>query len=183
MAQRVATLAELEAFERTQGVTPGLKGLMAEMATTGVIRYPWRALTPLVCAMLEDVLLEYGVEAQRVQKLTDAVQKLPDAPFTAQRLTEVLLEPRRQYCSGEKLTAALEKLVCVTTTIPVSLDPPERPCLEELRGVNENPPPVMHRDVVSSEMFRGFLERKPQLQANGARGTNLTSHFFATSSE
>ena len=92
------------------------------MALTGALpcRYPWVLLQPLVLHLLQQVLQEYD-ERSKVEvgpapppaegesaadvfaRLSGAVQAFSEAPFTIQRLAELLLEPRRQYMRTDKL--------------------------------------------------------------------------------
>lgn len=90
-------------------------------------RYPWPVLRPLVYFQLDLVLQEMDAEGRveigpsvplpgydsldalrdRLHALLDAFSD--DAPFTLQRLAELLLEPEKQY-------TRLHKLVTTTTT-------------------------------------------------------------------
>jgi hypothetical protein len=55
----------------------------------------------------------------RCEELLNLLQMFEnDAPFTVQRLAEVLTNPS-QYQSTHKLMNCLEKLLSVTSTIPV----------------------------------------------------------------
>lgn len=188
MAQCVATVDELKAFETEKSLTPSLKGVLVEIATTGVIRYPWKALLPLLCFYVENVFEAFPIpNAERdVPRLCEKLKALSDPPFTLQRLTELLLEPKKQYASGEKLAAALEKLISVTTLIPITENPPERPLLDSLPKVNENPPPVEFQHAPPSEIFKGFLESKKLNQENGSvpeSASGLAATLFTVTDE
>jgi len=65
-----------------------------------------------------------------------------EAPFTIQRLCELILEPRKQYGRIDKFIVAVERLLVVTSTIGIT--PPEAlppvPRLSSLGEVNENRP-------------------------------------------
>ena len=83
-------------------------------------RYPWSLLQPLVLHLLQQVLVEYDAMS-RVEvgpapppandeslpaltaRLSGAVEAFAEAPFTLQRLAEVLLEPGKQYSRLDKL--------------------------------------------------------------------------------
>lgn len=87
----------------------------------GVCRYPWPALRPLVEHLLGEVITDFVGTAkvevgpalplsggESAVELQTSLQQLLDsfddeAPFTMQRLAEVLLEPRKQYSRLEKL--------------------------------------------------------------------------------
>ncbi|KAK9916717.1 hypothetical protein WJX75_006200 [Coccomyxa subellipsoidea] len=159
----VADEEALRSFDGTpdaeKKVTPALRGVLAEIATTGIIRYEWTLLQPLVTYLLSQVLLDYDsiskVEVgpmpppangesiqQLVERLTQAVRAHSSAaPFTLQRLAELLLEPQKQYSRLDKLALALEKLLLVTSTVAPQSSPPPRPALDSLPPVNENPKP------------------------------------------
>lgn len=51
--------------------------------------------------------------------------------------SELVLEPRKQYKRLHKLAYAVEKLLCVTTTVPHARNPPERPTVASLGAVND----------------------------------------------
>ncbi|CAL8467361.1 g6898 [Coccomyxa elongata] len=159
----VADEDALIAFEGTpdaeKKLTPALRGVIAEIATTGIIRYEWRMLKPLIIYQLHQVLLDYDsfnkVEigpmpppgkgesvTDLIERLTKAVCAHTDAaPFTLQRLAELLLEPQKQYARLDKLLLALEKLLLVTSPVERNAAPPPRPALHSLPPVNENPQP------------------------------------------
>ena len=86
-------------------------------------RYPWPLLKPLVAHLLGDVITQYasavkvevgpvlplsgGETAEdlraRLLQLLDGFDD--EAPFTMQRLAEVLLEPEKQYTRLDKLVS------------------------------------------------------------------------------
>ncbi|KXZ43929.1 hypothetical protein GPECTOR_77g26 [Gonium pectorale] len=76
---------------------------------------------------------------ERFQKLLAAFS---DAPWTFQRLCEILLEPKRQYSRLPKLVLAIEKCLLVTTEQPPDTDLPPLPLCSSLGPVNVNPPTV-----------------------------------------
>ncbi|GIM15494.1 hypothetical protein Vretimale_18277 [Volvox reticuliferus] len=157
----ISSEADLIAFTRLpleeRFLTSQLRGVLAESALTGRIRYKWPLLRPLVDFVLEQVLTAYDAETrvevgppgpdsvsetiERFQKLLSAFS---DAPWTFQRLCEILLEPKRQYSRLSKLVLAIEKCLLVTTeqppTDPDQLPPP--PLCSSLGPVNTNPAPV-----------------------------------------
>jgi len=141
-------------------LTPALRGVLAETATTGVVRYPWPLLRPVIGDLILLNLAEYeevehaeigpAAPLQTAESLDVLRENLSAAldsfdqepPFTIQRLCEVVLEPRKQYQKLDKLALALEKLLLVTSTMPVATHPPPPPTLADLRPVNECPPAV-----------------------------------------
>ena len=95
-------------------------------------RYPWPLSKPLVAHLLGDVITQYDstvkVEVgpalplaggETAEELRTRLMQLLDgfgdeAPFTVQRLAEVLLEPEKQY-------ARLDKLVILISTAEATI--------------------------------------------------------------
>ena len=50
----------MAAERQRQQLTPSLRGVLVETATTGVQRYPFSLLRPLLHCLLNDLLAEYG---------------------------------------------------------------------------------------------------------------------------
>ena len=88
-------------------------------------RYPWPLLKPLVAHVLGNVVEQYASTAkvevgpalplsggESAEELRTRLLQLLDgfaeeAPFTVQRLAEVLLEPEKQYARLDKLVTAI----------------------------------------------------------------------------
>ncbi|EOD27212.1 hypothetical protein EMIHUDRAFT_434985 [Emiliania huxleyi CCMP1516] len=125
--------ATLKAFTPGKTITPGLLKVLEEVATTGKSRYEWALLKPLLAAKIEAVCNEYNEGCADVpgpnggesfesvlRRLVALLDEFSETPFTAQRLTELLLNPRHIYpTSTRKLMNALEKMLTVSSTIPV----------------------------------------------------------------
>ena len=182
---RVATETEVEAYLQPDASwSDSLRGVLVEIATTGVLRYPWKLLCPLFCTQLDHCLRNYvSIDDPSVlARLHAQLQSFLAPPLTVQRLAEVLLEPKKQYSRLEKVTSALERLLSVTTTLSLTDDPPPLPTLDSLADVNANPPSVAMRRMVSSGAFRGFLEGKKTASMNGSTSRdppNLVTHLIA----
>ncbi|PRW59457.1 mediator of RNA polymerase II transcription subunit 12 isoform X1 [Chlorella sorokiniana] len=190
-SEQLEEFASLPPDQRVARLTAATRGVLAETALHGRQRYEWRLLLPLLHALVDVVLAEYappedegpprppppGFEnaeslAARLHALLDGFEA---APFTLQRLCEVLLEPRKQYARLDKVTVAIEKLLMVTSTrqpdAPGSLPPP--PPLSELRGVNDNPPsPYLDGrppQVLDPQQHQALLQQQGRLGglANG----------------
>ena len=59
-------------------------------------------------------------ESRLLQRLLSLLQEFPNAPFTVQRLCELLLDPHRIYTtSTRKMSSAVEKLLTVSSTVPL----------------------------------------------------------------
>ncbi|GBF92502.1 hypothetical protein Rsub_04606 [Raphidocelis subcapitata] len=165
-SERLAGVDDLEAFIRcpanSRELTERLRGVVAELALTGIIRYPWPLLCPLLEYLLElqlrrfeesssvevgparPVLVEGEALDALIARLRSYLQGFDGAPWTAQRLAELLLEPANQYKQLHKLAFALERLLLVSSGVPPTLDPlSPPPLLSELRPVNQNPPRIV----------------------------------------
>eukprot|EP00928_Gymnodinium_smaydae_P033264 TRINITY_DN23870_c0_g2_i1.p1 TRINITY_DN23870_c0_g2~~TRINITY_DN23870_c0_g2_i1.p1 ORF type:complete len:221 (-),score=64.63 TRINITY_DN23870_c0_g2_i1:38-700(-) len=113
-------------------ISQDLDALISEVATTGVAAgYPWEALRLLLARKLSVVLAEFWKDAPDVEVKSGesfervAVEPLTaslleprreGAPFTVQRLCELLSEPRSIYKSTRRFLYALQRAVLVTST-------------------------------------------------------------------
>ncbi|KAG5187744.1 protein phosphatase 4 core regulatory subunit R2, partial [Tribonema minus] len=107
-----------------------LERVLEEMAKEGVPYYTWAGLRELLEAKLVAVIdgfnASFGYEedkggrpfTQRKTDLVEALRSFDGAPFTLQRLAEVLLEPERQYQATHKLLNSLDKVLSVSSTLP-----------------------------------------------------------------
>lgn len=157
----VADQASLEEFSHQptneRKLTDSLRGVLAETACTGVIRYEWPLLRHLVAHQLEVQLKQFeaaehvdvgparplgsgdGDLAATVKRFTGLLKQFQGPPWTLQRLCELILEPRKQYQRLHKLILALEKLLLVTGEVEVTPTLPPAPLLDQLTKVNETP--------------------------------------------
>jgi len=120
----------LEQFNSDKTITPPLLALLQEMATTGQTSVDWEVLKEIIAAQILAVCTEYfevTKDLDSTGETYDAVLKriftllkeFPNAPFTTQRLCELLIDPHRIYTtSTRKLMHALEKLLTVSSTVP-----------------------------------------------------------------
>ena len=109
-------------------VPPTLLQVLEYTARTGAYVHEWELLKPLVLARMEQVATEanarnpdcpsesavHSFDVVR-KRLRASVQAFVLAPFTVQRLCEVLLDPTKHYKSTHKLMGSLEKLVTVSS--------------------------------------------------------------------
>ncbi|KAL4458305.1 hypothetical protein ABPG75_013170 [Micractinium tetrahymenae] len=186
-ADRLQHFASLPAVER-RTLDASLRGVLAETALTGLQRYEWRLLAPLLHSLVDAVLADYGrqdaeVEGpprpppagfESVDALAARLHALLDgheaAPFTLQRLCEVLLEPRRQYARLDKVALAIEKLLMVTSTRRPDAQLPPPPVLAMLGGVNLNPKSPYLLDgrppqVLDPQQHQARLQQQAQAMA------------------
>lgn len=85
-----------------------------------------------------DSIMEHS--KQEIHNLLDAFESGP--PFTIQRLSEILLEPRKQYTKLNKVLHSLKTALMVTTTYSqddVVREPTPQVTADEFSKVNENP--------------------------------------------
>lgn len=102
-------------------------GRLAHLLSCGR-RFDWESLKQVIAAKVEQVCAEY-YSAQKdlnepyedvLQRLLSLLQEFPHAPFTVQRLCELLLDPHRIYTtSTRKMSSAVEKLLTVSSTVPL----------------------------------------------------------------
>mmetsp|Transcript_3889 Transcript_3889/g.10823 ORF Transcript_3889/g.10823 Transcript_3889/m.10823 type:complete len:156 (-) Transcript_3889:1014-1481(-) len=127
---------ELKAFTRTKPITPQLTKVLEELATSGRSRFEWVQLKALIGAKMIQVCNEYNGGQPDVggegfdsvlMRLLALLDEFSETPFTAQRLCELLLDPRKIYAtSTRKLMNALEKLLTVSSTMPVMVMAPAK---------------------------------------------------------
>ncbi|TYZ57530.1 hypothetical protein PybrP1_005402 [[Pythium] brassicae (nom. inval.)] len=122
-------------------ITPVLERVLEEVRITGVPRYAWPQLRALLVAQLQRAMDQVAATDataatafvgwsptnknranERRNNITELLTSFEGPPFTLQRLTEVLVEPKKSYKTLNKLINALEKLLAVSTTIQV-VDP------------------------------------------------------------
>jgi hypothetical protein len=137
-AEVQATTEELERFAARGGLPgPRLRRVLEEMRAVGAPAYEWELVRPLLAAALTDSLTAFraahpgtdpalpaaqgGFEAG-LARLLAALEGFQGAPFTLQRLVELILEPAQYYRSVAKLIFGLEKLLSVSSVLEV-VDP------------------------------------------------------------
>ena len=123
-------------FAETKKWTPELDSVLREIGSTGYSSFEWAQLKPVLAAKLETVCAEYYAAVQDLPEPYEELLKrllallidFPNAPFTVQRLCELLLDPHRIYAtSTRKVTSALEKLLTVSSTVPTMVRAPASP--------------------------------------------------------
>ena len=111
----------------TKKWTADLDGVLGEVSKSGKSQFEWAQLKQVVAVKLQAVCAEYHSAVQDLPEPYDAVLErllsllddFPNAPFTVQRLCELLLDPHRIYTtSTRKVCSALEKLLTVSSTVP-----------------------------------------------------------------
>ncbi|EQC42221.1 hypothetical protein SDRG_01059 [Saprolegnia diclina VS20] len=111
--------------------SPQLGAVVDQMRSTGQLRHDWALVRTLLVYKLRSALAQYStfsipkeVEDQKALVLTK-METQERAPFTLQRLTEVLLAPLTYYKQLHKFLNAVEKLLFVSSTVDqLTADPP-----------------------------------------------------------
>ncbi|CAM9650539.1 unnamed protein product, partial [Heterosigma akashiwo] len=98
-----------------------LESVIVELAKNGVPYFQWPALQELLTVKMIKVLDKFYSEVsytpgpdafdfeKRKTLMVYALRSFNEAPFTIQRLAEILLEPNRQYRATHKLMNGIEK--------------------------------------------------------------------------
>jgi len=127
-----AALAKADSPLQADCITEELESIVAEIARSGLTTtYPWDALSHLLARKMERVLEDFWRDSPDV-KLQDGesfeqttIKPLmasilepsrEGAPFTVQRLCELLVEPRRIYKSTRRFLYALQRALVISAT-------------------------------------------------------------------
>ncbi|CAM9333205.1 unnamed protein product [Pylaiella littoralis] len=114
------------------GIPSELEGVLREIAKVGVPYYGWGGLKELFAAQMVEAVGALEKDSgflrsaggkdyqQRRDELVASLRSFDAAPFTLQRLAEVLQDPRRQYSTTHKLINGLERLLSVSSTLPTT---------------------------------------------------------------
>lgn len=101
--------------------------MLGEVSSSGQSQFSWEQLKGVIAAKLEAVCAEYYAAKkdlnepydEMLKRLLALLNEFPNAPFTVQRLCELLLDPHRIYAtSTRKVSSAFEKLLTVSSTVP-----------------------------------------------------------------
>jgi len=165
-----------------QEFTDELREILEVTARTGLYWHEWDQLKMLLSFRLKQVLQDYHkshievavgpprplITGERYQELEDRLTSGLDsfrdgAPFTIQRLCEVLLNPRDRYPNLDKVALAFEKLLLVTSTVPVSSSPypaiaPASIKEIEIQQHSEVPKATTENDVPQETVHKEELE-------------------------
>ncbi|GIY66074.1 hypothetical protein CDAR_86881 [Caerostris darwini] len=129
-----SVLDALNDFERKLELSPILEDYLKRIAKNGEIVFPWSKLKPLLKKKLEVVLDEFyetcPVETSvpvpnfetfnfdsLKKTILQAVDSFTSAPFTIQRLCELVTDPTKHYNRTDKYMRGIEKNVLVVSTI------------------------------------------------------------------
>eukprot|EP01105_Mastigella_eilhardi_P004372 TRINITY_DN1580_c0_g1_i1.p1 TRINITY_DN1580_c0_g1~~TRINITY_DN1580_c0_g1_i1.p1 ORF type:complete len:231 (+),score=66.26 TRINITY_DN1580_c0_g1_i1:66-695(+) len=118
--------AALEQFANNHTASEELTGILTNVAKTGITCYSWDLLKVLIMFKVDEVLQMFfnthgwGEEPaetflQQKQHIMHALNGFPEAPWTLQRVCELVLNPAL-YSTTKSLIFAIEKLVNVSST-------------------------------------------------------------------
>lgn len=121
-------------------LTEELEAIVREVARTGTTNgFPWESLRRLLARKVEltladhwretqDVVLQEGdnFETTVVEPLTRSLlePRREGAPFTLQRLCELLVEPKGIYKTTRKYLYAVQRAILITSTEEATIDAP-----------------------------------------------------------
>lgn len=120
--------------ENERVLTPELEQILIEISKSGCSRHPWEKVKPLFLLKLNIVLDEFNAESnmdkldihpnvdpstfdELKSDIIERINSFDNAPFTIQRLCELILSPKAHYRRTDKFIRGLVKCVSVVTTI------------------------------------------------------------------
>ncbi|KAK3101022.1 hypothetical protein FSP39_000327 [Pinctada imbricata] len=139
-----ACFAGFEKKPSTDDIPPILERYLSRVADTGETLFPWQRIKPLFLNKLDQVTTKFPVEhispspnVENVQtdvlksRIVKALEEFTGAPFTIQRLSEMLVDPYRHYRRIDKYLRGVEKNVQVISTV----DPFGKKIISEARAL------------------------------------------------
>ncbi|KAI8771584.1 serine/threonine-protein phosphatase 4 regulatory subunit 2 [Biomphalaria glabrata] len=160
-------LDALTAFSKNP--TPEIPHILEQylngVAKNGETLFHWPLLKPLIVSKMEQVIAELrkGLSAENIptrpnvenvqfdvmhKRIMDSIHKFNGAPFTIQRLCELLIDPKQHYKRSDKFLRGLERNVLVVSTV----DPYGRKVVADsgnkhlVNGMDLNGSPFFPRD-------------------------------------
>ncbi|XP_029637310.1 serine/threonine-protein phosphatase 4 regulatory subunit 2 [Octopus sinensis] len=150
MEDQEAILDALTEVERkaNKEIPPILDQYLLQVAKTGETLFPWPRLKPLFVKKLDSVMQQFNEEypadhllmspnvknvkfEEMRNRIINAVNRFHGAPFTIQRLCELITEPTRHYKRSDKFLRGIEKNIMVVSTV----DPYGRKVVCESRNI------------------------------------------------
>lgn len=150
MENQEAILDALTDFERkaNKEIPPILDQYLLQVARTGETLFPWTRLKPLFVKKLDSVMQQFNEEypadhlplspnvenvkfEEMRSRIINAVSRFHGAPFTIQRLCELITDPTRHYKRSDKFLRGIEKNIMVVSTV----DPFGRKVVCESRNI------------------------------------------------
>ncbi|KAJ8301656.1 hypothetical protein KUTeg_020643 [Tegillarca granosa] len=149
MENQEEVLDALNCFEKkpSDEIPPILEQYLRQIAKTGETLFPWPKLKSLFITKLDRVMKKFHQEMstdipkcpnvdntkfeEMRERILETVEQFQGAPFTIQRLCELLTEPMRHYQRSDKFLRGIEKNVLVVSTV----DPFGRKIVSENRNM------------------------------------------------
>lgn len=120
--------------ENERALTPELEQIISDIAKTGYSRHPWEKVKPVLIQKLVGTIDQFNAESEmdkievhpNIDHMTfdemksdivERIQSFENAPFTIQRLCELILLPKAHYRRIDKFMRGLNKCVSVVTMI------------------------------------------------------------------
>nr|CAG4641145.1 EOG090X0BWU [Eulimnadia texana] len=136
MENAEVVLRELEEFERSDAhdIPRTLEDYLQHIAKTGDVIFPWIKAKSLIRKKIEIIIAEFhklcptenlkpspnvdpfNFDTQKA-KIFDLFETFSSAPFTIQRLCELLIAPQRHYKRTDKFMRGIEKNLLVVSTV------------------------------------------------------------------
>ncbi|CAI8052214.1 Serine/threonine-protein phosphatase 4 regulatory subunit 2 [Geodia barretti] len=143
---RLKELAEAFVGRGCQEYPSELEGLLGETAITGTVRMQWSIFCPVLHHRLEQEINsafvsegELGEEDKEMrQQLLKHLDHFENAPFTVQRLCELILQPKKHYKKLDCYLKAVEKNLLVVGTQEPDLDWMKNPRLVPQEKLTQN---------------------------------------------
>ncbi|KAH9269174.1 hypothetical protein BASA83_008796 [Batrachochytrium salamandrivorans] len=115
---------QLPCSERTW--KPEFDGILLNIAVTATTLHSWELLRELVRFKITSIIQERTREDSTIsqinptvsemeERIMEALDLLPSAPFTLQRLCELITQPLKDHKSFEKYLRAVEKVLSVSS--------------------------------------------------------------------
>ncbi|CAF0787083.1 unnamed protein product [Brachionus calyciflorus] len=137
MENREGLLLELDEFNRKkesdQEIPQNLENLIEYVAKTGTYIFPWSKVNKLFIEKTKKVINNLSLSSvsqnaspnardasdidQLKLRIIERFESFNNAPFTIQRVSELLLKPENNYTQQEKYLRGLEKCLMVVTTV------------------------------------------------------------------
>lgn len=137
MENQELLLLELEEFDRSnqidKPISQNLVNFIEYVAKTGTHVFPWNKIKKLYLSKLTQSIEAFYQNANLDQvsspnnanilcneikdRILDRMKSFYNAPFTIQRISELLLKPQCNYTRLDKFLRGIEKCVMVVTTI------------------------------------------------------------------
>ncbi|XP_053207958.1 LOW QUALITY PROTEIN: serine/threonine-protein phosphatase 4 regulatory subunit 2-B-like [Panonychus citri] len=188
-------LNELMNFEKNygrdceSGLPDCLERFLINIAKSGDTIYPWNKIKPVILKKIELVVNEFNtkypyennpvlpnVKSFNFQEMKDEIIEKFDyfygAPFTIQRICELLTDPSKYYKRSDKFMRGLEKNVRVISTV------------EARRADIENEPKCFQRDFyrssspLPSSSSSNILSSSPSSSSSSTSSSPLSSAFM-----